>query len=52
MSGVAAPGAQGGVKPADGKNGEGGADDLVKQLFENPPEAGKATGFRPGRSGS
>jgi hypothetical protein len=52
MSGVAAPGTQGGVKPADGKNGEGGADNLMKELFEDAPEAGKATWLGPGRSGS
>ncbi len=52
MSGVAAPGAEGGVKPADGENGEGGANHLVKELSEYAPEAGEATGLRRRRNAS
>jgi len=43
VGGVARPGTEGGVKPAEGEYGKCGANHFVKELFENAPETAEAT---------
>src|SRR5215472_15650086 len=46
MRKVAGPGAERRIQPAEGQQSEGGANDLVKNLFDNPPEPAKPLCFR------
>jgi len=45
MREVASPGAESGVQPAQRKDSEAGADELVEKLPENAPQPPEATGF-------
>lgn len=49
---IAGPGAEGGIEPTEGEDGKDSAGGLMKELFEDTPEATEAAeGRRGGRGG-